>query len=121
VKGLNLIFVLGLLIMPFAAKLVVHFSDFDPPTFFWPISSFIIIVSLISYFLLTIIGGNDSDNFIRFVLASMVLKLLIYIIFIAIVIYLDIENANSNVVLFLSLYLSYSLFEVGIIFKKMSK
>lgn len=120
-KGLNLIFVLGLLMMAFVAKLVIHFSGIESPSFLLIISSFLFIISIISFFLLTIIGGNNSDNFIRLVLASMVLKLLIYIIFITIVIYLDKEKANPNVVLFLSLYLSFSIFEVGIIFKKMSK
>lgn len=95
-------------------------SGLVEPSYFWLIIAFVYGVSLLVFVLLAVFGNKNSENFIRLLLGTIVIKLFIYMVFVAAVIYLDKENANANVVLFLVLYFAYTLLEVGLLYKKIS-
>lgn len=119
-KGVLVKFVVSLLIILIGTKVVIEFSAIPEPSFFWLISFFVFGVSTLSFIVLAWLGNNNPEGFIRIVLVSNVLKLITYIVFVATVIFLDGDNANANVLLFLSLYLIFTLLEIILIFKKMS-
>ena len=98
----------------------MHFIGWQRPTQFWMITWFICLSSLGIFALLIKFTNDHPKNFIRVVLGSIVAKMLIYIVFVAIVIYIDQSNANSNVLLFLTLYLSTTITEIGILYKLLS-
>ena len=111
---------MGLLVVTAATKGIIDYFHFIEPSYFWLITSFLFIVAVLSYLALIFLGNKNPENFIKIVLGSMVVKLIIYIVLVAIIILLDKENANANAVLFLTLYLVYTMLEVGVIFRKMS-
>jgi len=90
------------------------------PTFFWIITFFVFGVSVLVFLALIVFGHKKPERFIRLVLSSMVAKLIVFMIFMTGVIYLDVENANTNVVLFLALYICYTSIEVTLVFRKIS-
>jgi hypothetical protein len=58
------------------------------------------------------------SSFVNIVIASVVVKLLFSIVFIAVLIYLDQENANANTIFFLALYLAFTSIEMVMLLKK---
>jgi len=101
-------------------KAVYALLGLNEPTFFWAITLFMFIVSVLVFTTLAVFGNEKPELFVKLVLTSMVVKLIVFVIFVGLIIYLDRDNANANIVLFLSLYVCYTTSEVVLLFKKIS-
>lgn len=101
-------------------KGVFTFTNLDQPTFFWTTAFFVAGVSILIFLALIVFGRRKPERFVKLVLGSTVIKLIVFMMFVAGLIYMDRENANVNVVLFLALYICYTTAEVVLVFKKVS-
>ncbi len=112
----------GMLLVIVAVIIKVGYAvlELAEPTFFWTITIFMFVVSMIVFTILVVFGDKNPEHFVKLVLSSMVAKIITFIIFVGLVIYLDRENASSNIVLFLSLYVCYTVSEVALLLKKIS-
>jgi hypothetical protein len=61
---------------------------------------------------------GEKENFIRNYLLTIVIKLLAGGIFIAAIIYVDMDNAETNAITFMAAYLLFTILEVGFLFRK---
>ena len=73
-----------------------------------------------AYYVLLFAIQRRPAFFIHLVLASMVVKLLCYCIFIFVVLYLDPSAAIPNAVLFLGVYFVYTMLEVSMAYLKLN-
>ena len=55
---------------------------------------------------------DDNDKFVQFYLASAVIKLILCIVFVAVFVYLQVNEVVSFIITFFALYLFYTCFEV---------
>ena len=113
-------YVLWTVIITAITKGVFVFTNLDRPTFFWSTTLFVAGVSILIFLILVIFGRKKPERFVKLVLGSMVVKLIVFMMFVAGLIYMDRENANVNIVLFLALYICYTTIEVVLVFKKIS-
>ncbi len=116
------IFYYAIVLVIITAIIKVGYATLDlaEPTFFWAIAIFMFAVSILVFSTLVVFGHKKPERFVRLVLTSMVVKLIVFAIFVLFMIYLDRENANANIVLFLALYICYTTAEVVLLFKKIS-
>lgn len=100
--------------------LVIGFgtSRFSSPSF---LNLILISLSAATWLVYFFIEKTATENFIKNYLLTIVLKLLVGGIFISILIYLDLEGAESNALLFMISYLLLTGLEVGFLFRKFGK
>ena len=89
-------------------------------TFFWPTALSVLAISILVFSILVVFGNKNPERFVKLLLSLMLAKLIALIVLVAVVIYIDPENANVNSVLFLVLYTCYTITGVALIFKKMT-
>jgi len=89
--------------------------QFASPSYLYLIVGVLAIATFIIYFFMEKTG---SENFIKNYLLTIVLKLLAGGIFISVIIYTDLESAESNAISFMAAYLLFTVLEVVFLFKK---
>lgn len=92
--------------------------QFANPSALFLIVGMLALATFIVYFF---IEKTGSENFIRNYLLTIVLKLLAGGIFISVIIYTDLESAESNAISFMAAYLLFTALEVAFLFKKFGK
>ena len=92
--------------------------QFASPSYLFLIVGMLALATFIVYFF---IERTESENFIKNYLLTIVLKLLAGGIFISVIIYTDLESAESNAISFMAAYLLFTVLEVAFLFKKFSK
>lgn len=73
-------------------------------------------ITLLIYLLLIQTLSSNAEYFVQAAILSIVVKLILYIAFIFVIIYLSPDSAHMNVVLFLSIYLIFTALAVGMLY-----
>jgi len=89
--------------------------QFASPSYLRSILGALAITTWLVYFLME---RGDKENFIRNYLLTIVVKLLAGGIFIAAIIFADMDNAESNAITFMAAYFLFTVLEVGFLFRK---
>ena len=91
---------------------------YSNPSFLYLIISAIAAATFLVYFF---IERTSSENFIKNYLLTIVIKLLAGGIFIAAIIFMDVDSAEANAITFMAAYLLFTGLEVGFLFRRFSK
>lgn len=82
------------------------------PTEKWFILAFFFALSVLQHRILSFGFQDDNDKFVQFYLASAVIKLILCMVFVAVFVYLQVNEVVSFIITFFALYLFYTCFEV---------
>jgi threonine/homoserine/homoserine lactone efflux protein len=101
----------GILVLIYFAYLNLFPTQASPSK---AIAIFIVLYMITAggHYLYRLPGAHEPGKLIIFTLFSIVLKLVLYIAFAVVLILADKESAISNIVLFIILYLIYTLFDI---------
>ena len=83
--------------------------------------AFFFIITLSVHFILLKADEKSDPQFIRYFMMTIMLKLFLYLGFIIILIFLVKEHAKPLAILFMILYLVYSVFEIGSLLSHLKK
>lgn len=120
-KRLAVISLILVLIVTVIYLLLMKVTNLTRASFDWQIIPSIFIISLLSSVIVIKIGEIDKNYFFAAILASIVLKLLIFAALNFAWIYFDREGAIGNIVLFFTQYLLFTLVETGYLFNSIRK
>ncbi|MBS1975796.1 MAG: hypothetical protein JST46_00395 [Bacteroidetes bacterium] len=81
---------------------------------------FLSISTALLYRLLSTRLGRATDEFTKLYLGSVVLRILIYGLFIGTILYLDGEHARGNATFFMLSYLLFTILEIAVLFLKIN-
>lgn len=99
---------------------VLQFFEISGASYDYSIFALVYIGTVLSYIITTKLNEIDASYFMIAVMASIVLRLLLYTGANFVMIYVDSENAISNVILFFSLYLIFTALETIELFKRLN-
>lgn len=111
----------------FLCVLIVFFlaDHFGPLDFLhdWKylILAFFGALSYLFHILMDSSSGSRKDSFIQFYLTSVVIRLLACLIFVAVALYLKVEESSLFIINFFALYLFFTLFEIVGLYRKLQR
>ncbi|HYF68060.1 MAG TPA: hypothetical protein VD884_07985 [Ohtaekwangia sp.] len=101
-----------------AILVLANLSFIDKPSFFWETLVLLTFgTGLIFYY----VYNTDQTTFTNFYLFTLVLKLLAYVVYCLIMIVMDPPGATANVVLFMIIYLVYTIIEIIFLYPRITR
>lgn len=87
----------------------------------WVILAFFAMMSYILHTLVKLGMRNNREKFIEFYIGSVALRFILVLIFIAVMLYMKVENPNLFVLNFFALYLFFTIVEITNIVRKLRR
>lgn len=111
---IGLIAIVFFLVDTFKIDIYLHGSK-------WYILTFFVAFSYLYNVLIKLGFENNRKNFVQFYLSTVIIRLVASLIFIAVFLYLKVENPNLFVLNFFALYLCFSFFEIQNLYCKLRR